>query len=140
MATTGSNIRTYLLTKSAITDVVATRIRPDVLAQGDSLPAMVYLELYTSHVHTLAAAAGIEECMLEFACYSETRVEADSLADLVRQQLQGYRGTAGSVEVISSTLDDTGHSYEHPTDDSDSGKHITTLRFRIHVIETIPTF
>jgi len=140
MANTGSNIRTYLLTKSAITDVVSTRMRPDVLAQSDSLPAMTYSELYTNHSHTIGAAAGIEECMLEIMCYSETRTQAGSLADLVRQQLQGYRGTAGSVEVTSSQLDDTGHGYEQPTDDSDNGKYITALRFRIHVQETIPTF
>ena len=140
MANTGSNIRTYLLTKSAITDLVSTRIRPDLLAQSDSLPAIVYSEIFTNHQHTLTAAAGIEECMLELMCYSSTRTEADSLADLVRQQLQGYRGTAGSVEVISSKLDDTGHGYEQPQDDSEDGKYITALRFLIHVTETVPTF
>jgi len=67
MANTGSNIRTYLLTKSAITDLVATRIRPDVLAQGDALPAIIYSELYTNHQHTLTGAAGIEECLLELS-------------------------------------------------------------------------
>ena len=140
MATTGSNIRTYLLTKSAITDVIGTRLRPDVLAQSDSLPAATYNELYTTHGHTIGAAAGIEDCMLEITCYSDTRTESDSLADLIRPQLQGYRGTAGSLAVMSCQLDDTGHGYEQPQDDSDQGKHITALRFRIHVEETIPTF
>jgi len=140
MANTGSNIRTYLLTKSAITDLVATRIRPDVLAQGDALPAIIYTELYTNHQHTLTGAAGIEECLLELMCYSSTRAQADSLADLVRQQLQGFRGTAGAVEIISCLLDDTGHGYEQPQDDSDSGKYITAARFNVKVQETIPTF
>ena len=140
MTTTGSNIRTYLLTKSAITDVIGTRLRPDILAQSDTLPAMTYTEMYTNHFYTIDAAAGIENCMLEIMVYSETRTQADSLADLVRQQLQGYRGTAGSGEVISCKLDDTGHGYEQPTDDSDNGKYISGLRFDIHVQETTPTF
>ena len=140
MATTGSNIRTYLLTKSAVTDVISTRLRPDVLAQSDSLPAATYSEIYTNHIHTVSAAAGIEECMLEIVCYSSTRTQADSLADTIRQQLQGYRGASGSVQVMSCQLDDTGHGYEKPEDDSDQGKYLTALRFRIHVQETIPTF
>ena len=140
MATTGSNIRTYLLTKSAVTDVIGTRLRPDVLAQSDSLPAATYSELFTNHSHTISGAAGIEDCTLEIVCSSTTRTQADSLADTIRQQLQGYRGTAGSVEVMSCQLDDTGHGYQQPQDDSDQGTYLTALRFRIHVQETIPTF
>ncbi len=140
MATTGSNIRTYLLTKSAITDLIGTRLRPSSLAQSDSLPAMTYQELFTNHSYTLTAAAGVEECWLELVCFAATRTATDNLADIVRQQLQGYRGTAGSVEVISSLLDDSGHGFDVPADDSDQGKYRATLRFRISVQETIPTF
>lgn len=140
MVTTGSNIRTYLLTKSAITDLVGTRLRPDLLAQSDALPAITYTEMYTTHLYTLSAAAGIEECMLELMIYSNTRAEADSIADTVRQQLQGFRGTAGSIEVISCQLDDSGHGYEPATDDSEQGKYLAGLRFQVIVTESIPTF
>jgi len=140
MATTGSNIRTYLLTKSAITDLIGTRLRPSSLAQTDTLPAMTYQELFTNHSYTLNSAAGIEECWLELVCFASTRTATDNLADVLRQQLQGFRGTAGNVEVISSQLDDSGHGFEVPQDDSDAGKYRATLRFRISVQETIPTF
>ena len=140
MATTGSSIRTYLLTKSAITDLIGTRLRPSSLAQSDSLPAMTYQELWTNHTYKLSGAAGIEECLLELVCFATTRTATDSLADIVRQQLQGYRGTAGSVQVISSQLDDSGHGFDPPADDSDNGKYRASLRFMISVTETIPTF
>ena len=140
MTDIGVNLRTYLLTKSAITALVSQRIRPDALTEDETLPAIVYQEGGTEHEETVAAAGGIVHARVYVDCIDDSRADANTLAETVRTQLHGFRGTLGSATVLGCDLLDRVKDYEPPADGSDDGRYVTTLTFRITASETVPTF
>lgn len=140
MSAVCSGLRTYLLTITGVTDLVSTRIRPDALTQNETFPAVVLSETRSDHIHTISASAGFVESLIEFACFSATRLEAESVGEAVRQALQGYTGTAGSETIKSCILESRDSGYLVPADGSDEGLYVTALDFRIVFSESIPTF
>ena len=139
MSAVCSGLRTYLLTITGVTDLVSTRIRPDALAQNETFPAVVLSETRSEHFADLTGSAGMAESLVEVACFSATRLEAESVAELVRQALQGYGGTAGSETITHTILDSRDSGYLVPADGSDDGLYVTALDFRIFLTESIPT-
>lgn len=133
-------IRTYLLTKSTVTDEVSTRIRPDALVQDETLPALVIQETSSDHEELLNGAGGISHSSITIACYAATRIKADQVAEIIRQVLHGYTGSAGSQTIQASQLEDRAVGYLVPNDGSDVGLYVNSLDFRITFTETIPTF
>lgn len=75
----------------------------------------------------------------EIDCWADSYSGADTLAEAVRQELQGFSGTMGSDTVTSVTLDDEEDAYEPPDDGSDEGIFRITLRYRIQYRESKPT-
>lgn len=131
---------TYLRTKTDVTDLTSTRIRPDVLKQNETLPAIAIDEFATTHENVLSGAAGIYASRVRVDCYAQTRTGANSLAEEVREELQGYRGAMGSEFVHSVQLDGRIKDIVQQKDGSDLPLYRTRLAFRIHVTESIPSF
>jgi hypothetical protein len=139
MSAVCSGIRTYLLTITGVTNLVGTRIRPDALIENETWPAIVLTETSTEHIHTLNRSAGFAESDIDVACFSDTRLEAESVAEAVRDAMQGYIGAAGSETIKSCRLDSRNSVYLTPDDGSDAGIYMTSLSFRVVVTESIPT-
>lgn len=133
-------IRTYLLTKTTVTNEVGSRIRPDALIENETMPALVIQETASDHEEQLSGAGGISQSSVTIACYSNTRMEADSVAEIVRQVLHGYTGAAGNETIQSSQLEDRANGYMTPVDGGDVGLYFNNLDFRITFTETIPIF
>ena len=133
-------IRTYLLTKTTVTDEVSTRIRPDALAQNETMPALVIQETASDHEEQLSGAGGISQSSVTIACYADTRIKADEVAEVIRLVLHGYTGSAGSQTIQASQLEDRAVGYLVPNDGSDDGLYVNSLDFRITFTESIPTF
>jgi len=140
MAGIGTGIRTYLLTVTAVTDIVSSRIRPDALIQNETFPAIVIDETNSDHEHTISGGGGIVTSQMTVACYSETRLAAENLGEKVRAALQGYEGSAGSETIQSSQLSGRASGYLVPADGSDGGLYVTSLSFEIVLTESIPSF
>lgn len=136
MADIASAVRTYLLTKSAITDLVSTRIYPDDLPQGATLPAIVYNKISTNHEHVVAGGwglAGMANCRLEMECFSSTRSQANSLADLIKNNTIGQlRGVYGGVNVFDATMGAGQRTFvDQPTDGSDERRYCSVIELMI---------
>lgn len=140
MAGIGTGLRTYLLTVSDVTDLVSSRMRPDALTQNETFPALVIEEFSSDHSHTISASSGIVTSDINISCYSESRLEAENVAEKVRAALQGYTGAAGSETIQSSILRNRASAYMVPADGSDGGLYVTALLFEIVLTEAVPTF
>lgn len=100
----GSELITYLKTKSGITSLVGSgvnaRIYKHDAKQGVSLPYIViyvYEGVSTQHI---SAISGVASNRVEVSCYASTDAGAYALAEAVRlAPLQMYRGTMGSTYV-----------------------------------------
>lgn len=110
MPSIGTELKTYLKTISAVTDIVgsgtAARIYPHTAKQGVAMPYIVYETYPGESRQHLGGISGIATNRIEIICYAATSAAAYSLAEAVRlAPLQMFRGTMGTTTVngVSAT-------------------------------------
>tara|TARA_R100001244_G_scaffold42896_1_gene38642 strand:+ start:678 stop:1100 length:423 start_codon:yes stop_codon:yes gene_type:complete len=140
MADIGVGIRTYLLTKSTITDIVGTRIYPSALPQNADLPAIVYDVIGGRPDDVLTGSSGSYRASIDLDCISTNHITSNNLAEQVRLVTQGYFGAMGDEQVNASRLTGRFEQYLAPIDGSDLGRHVVALSFDITHNQTIPTY
>jgi hypothetical protein len=100
-------LRTWMKTKTAITDIVGTstaaKIYQHDAKQGVAPPYIVLHVFEGSSSETLSAIAGVAMNRVQVDCYGLTNSAAYALAEAVRVNLQMYRGTMGSTAVLNVT-------------------------------------
>ncbi len=98
-----AGIYTYLKTVTGITSLVGTgnnaRIYPLKLPQNPTLPAIVFTKISEQHVECMTGSAGLAMARIQFDCWAENKDQAEDLSEALRQALQGYKGSMGSVTV-----------------------------------------
>lgn len=141
MADITESVRDYLLTKTAVTALVSTRIYPDVLPQAATLPAVTYTKISTVHNHTLSALAGLASCRIEFSCYALTRRIANSIADAIQQcGIVAVKGLTYSTDIRGVYLEDGQQTYqEAPSDGSQVHRYVCTFDLVFHYQEGLGT-
>jgi len=143
-----SDLRTYLLTLSSVTDKVGTggdaRIRPDRLHESDdeSLQAIIIEANVDDPMNTLDGKGGLVYADVTLRCRATEKEDARSLAEAVRTNetdpgtgLAGYTGTAGS-STIGAVLEDTRTTFTMKDDGSDNGWYDVLANYVISFSET----
>ena len=135
-----TDLKTHLEAQTGITNLVSTRIfgikRPQ---KNRTLPAITYERLSGGHDHTLSSAAGSAMPRFRIHCWATTYVGADTLAEAVRNEMQGFSGAMGSTTTHSVILEDESDEYEDPEDASDQGVYGIALDYLIRYVESLPT-
>ena len=123
MADIGKGIYALLNGTSAITDDTSSRIRPNVLNQGETLPAITHQLVSQTTVYPLGGDSGLARARVQIDCYADTSIKAAELGDDVHAALSFYQGTVGGVVIRRALADaNTRMEYEEPTDKSDQGR------------------
>lgn len=131
-----SNVQAYLLTVSAITDVVSTRIYPSVLPQSAD-PAkshIVYQVVSGSSTTHLTGASKHGQTVVQIDCYAPTFSAAEDLELLVWKNLTHYTGAAGSDTIDVALPEDGSHRQliDRPQDGSDEYRFRHGRDYLIH--------
>lgn len=141
------DIRTYLLTQSAITALVGAdatgapaRISPHDRREGVTADSIVYSRTSTDHFQNLIAAQGYATAHIEFDCISTSYAGAKTLGETLRSKLHGFRGAAGSVTIYGSILEDDYESFDEPADGSAKGLYHVIQGYAIQYTESVPAF
>lgn len=131
-------VRTFLLTKTAITDLVGQRIYADDLPQSATMPAITTQRISTRHDHQLSDFAGLAHARVQYACFAATRQTANAIAEAIRScGIITQKGTLNSVDIRGVRLVDGPTEYtESPTDGSDEHRYVTALDFEFDYTET----
>ena len=140
MSDIGVGVRTYLLTKSAITDLVNTRIYPAVLPQAATLPAVVYTLITSTPNDCLAGSSGSVDSNIQLDVYTNNHLTSNDIGEQIRLVMQGYSGTMGDETIGGVRLLNRFEMYEKPVDGSDLGRHRVLLTFEITHTQQIPTY
>lgn len=97
-----------LSTTATVTALAGTRIYPNVLPQGSTLPALVYSKVSGARIQHLQGPAGRARSRVTIVCWGTTYAAAKGLADVVRRALDGYQGIISSggspVETMQTTI------------------------------------
>lgn len=81
--------------------------------------------------HDLSNGDGWEDGRFEIRCISSQLTTADSMAEAVRQRLQGESGTWGTSTIHSSIFDDEADDYQFLQNGEEVGEYHVVLIYRI---------
>jgi len=92
----------YLLTNATgVTDIVSTRVYPEVAQQDAALPYIVYNVANNEPTDTKPEPSKLDTAQVEVNIYSDSYTEAIDLAVAVRAALDRVKGTYNGVNVQS---------------------------------------
>ena len=122
------DMRTYLLTQTAVTDLIGTRIYFDALQQSTSMPAVVF-ELTGGEVmdRHLSATGSTYRSQVHVYCYASSRTGATALADAVYDALEFASGTWTDTTVHRAFVEQYHDLTEEPRDGSGAWRYIRVL-------------
>jgi len=104
-------LRTLIMSKTSITDIVSTRMYPHILPQPSQRPAIVYNRISTTIDHIMSGRSQYETARVQLSCWGTTYEQANDLADLLISEISGSAPTVGSFEfhriMCDGMVDDT---------------------------------
>lgn len=126
-----------------ISTLVSDRISPDVLPQGESLPAVRYATIFSDPWLVLSGANSAAQTRVQFDAYADTRREANHIAHLIRDVLHGFGGVAlgddDQVFVSDCAIDNRWDQTDQPAAGSDSWRYIRKIDFLVSHSEPAPS-
>lgn len=135
-----SSLITYLKTETNLTDLVGDRIYIGYAEQDAALPFVVAHQIDGVHEHHMAAATGFVQGRFQFNCHAQTTVSAENVAEQLRQSLDGFRGTMGSVFVSTCHMDAERDDTAPPVEGAHRGIYTVQHDYLIGWAVSVPTF
>ena len=135
MANILSAVRTYVLSKSAVTDIIGQRMYFDRLRQNATLPAATISKISDRHDHAISDRSGLVWSRLQIVCFAATRLACDNLAEAIYQcGIVGHKGpTSTDVANIRGVMVEDGQrSYTLDARDG-SDDHVCVTEFDLMV-------
>lgn len=132
MANICLSLRTHLVAQTSITDLISNRMVFDVLAQKMALPAVTLRRVSTTHGHKIDGLSGDCVSRVTFQAFASTRTASSAIADAIRDELNGLRGTYTNIDILDVVFDSGPEDYtEAPQDGSASHRYITEVDFLV---------
>lgn len=133
-------IRDYLLTKTAVTSLVGTRIWPDVIEQTwtpTQGPCVTYEIISSDEEHYLANRTGFVSTRFQFVCYASSRMSANATARAIKNcGIAGIKGTYSSVSIRGVEIESGIRTdVEKPDDGLATFRYLTEFDLMVHYLE-----
>jgi len=125
-----AELRTYTLADAAVAALVGTRMHTRKLPQTPTLPAIVYQRIDTRREHDHDGPDGLPRPRMQVTSWAATPAGAVDLAAAVRQRLDGYAGTWGTLTIGSCLC-----VGERDLDDPDAGRSGVAQDYMIQFTE-----
>ena len=106
----------YLKAYAGLTALISTRIYPDELKQGETLPAVFYLLVSDVKDHFLTGQAVLERPVYQFTVQALTKTSAKAVANQLKAALVDYVGTMSGIVVQKIELQNEMHSMDTTAD------------------------
>ena len=97
----GKAIYNILSNVTAVTDIVSTKIYPEIAPQNESQPDIVYSVVSNSPTDTKEENGNVDEATIEVYCFNTNYSTAIDLGVAVRAALERKNGTYGGVQIQS---------------------------------------
>lgn len=144
-----SDLRTYLLTRTGLTDLITADGRvhlhlsrtPQTTPPLAAFPTVIYRRASGGYGHDLDGSDGNADPNFDFHVMDPDPDVVEAICEQLRLALQGFpKSNMGSTHIESITLDDEQDDYLESTIGDDVGFHRTVLTFSINHTVAIPTF
>ena len=98
---------------------------------------ITYRKLSNEHARHLGGGSEVTDVRYEVVCWATRALEADELAEKIRNNLDNVSGDFEGVTVQAFFLEDDINEFVPPTDSSHTGRHATVQDWRIWHVETL---
>ena len=92
----------YLQTKSSVTAIVGAKVYPVLVDPRKSLPWIGYELSSTDPYMSFAGESGYVKSSLIVTCWAASKSAARALSEALRNVLNGFRGTMGSMTRVTA--------------------------------------
>lgn len=120
--------RRYLVSRSAITDLVSTRVRCGALAVNETLPAIAIHQISETR-ETTHDGAGLFRTLLQIDVVATNDSDLEEIASALIVELHGYVGALGNMYAQAIFLEDSFDEFDEEA--QDGGEFIKRLEFVI---------
>lgn len=131
-------VYTYLQTKSEVTNLCSTRVYPDAMPQGCTLPAATYHEISGNTEPHLRNESGVCQTRLQVQCFASTAAAARGLREQIRLALTSKRGSCGGLFLCGVQTENKFGRYDPPSQGENTGRYVRSIDFLIDHLEEIP--
>lgn len=95
---------TKLTTTAAVSALIGTRMRPQLAAEADQYPMLVYDKESDGALGHMSGTTHLSHCTISLDAWATTYAAAKAIRDAVRTALKGYSGTSSSVQIRRAML------------------------------------
>ena len=134
-----TDLRTYLLSKTGITTLIGQRIFACRRPQNVTGDALCFWRTSGGHDHNLQGSSGTAIPTFALEVLSTDYMAADTIAEAVRQAMQGFSGSMGSTVVKSVILADEQDGFDESEKSDDETTFRIALLYQIRYTESKPT-
>jgi hypothetical protein len=130
----GAVLARKLLTVDDVTQLIGTRIYPEVLPQNADLPAVCYSLMSETSEATISDPAGMAEARVQFDCMAKTAIESRQLKNRIRAAIHARQFLQDETYVRSVRHENTQSFFLQ--DIVDGGAYVTSVDFHCIYKET----
>jgi hypothetical protein len=138
MAAPENAIYSILTADSDVSGLVSTRVYPHVAPQDVIFPFITHARISGEHGQCNAGGTGSGNSRHAITSWAATGAEAATLAEHVRDALQGYSGTAGGVDVNAVILDGDSADAEQLATGRERFAYNVSQEYTLWFAESIP--
>lgn len=144
MADVISAVRTYLLSRSAVTDLVGQRIYLDILPQKATTPAVAISKTSETDEHALSDRIGFVQTRIQFEAFADkrdvtdARLKANAVIDAIRSSgICALKGVTNGVDFRSVMVEDGQRNYiDYERGGGDAHRYVTSMDLQVTYLES----
>ena len=102
----------YILINDATVKAITTRCYPVTIPQSPTYPLILYTKITGMRDHHLRGPSGHAHPRFQVEAWSKTYTEAKTLADAIREALDGYAGTVSGTIIRSCLIESERDDYQ----------------------------
>lgn len=136
------DIRDHLAGSAAVVDAVSNRIFDEVVPQGVQYPLINLSDLSAEPEMGLGGEVGVHKTQVQVDVWTDGtkgKAECNRIAELVRNRMNGYRGTFGTGCYGVSRMVRSNALAAPPIDGSDTHRRRYSMDFEITHTAAVPT-
>lgn len=132
--------RTRILSKPELAQMFNTKFYPLAAPQTAALPYIIFGEMGEegSPSHD-GGSSGLCRTTFRLSVWAENYIEARTIAEDIRDLMDGYKGPAGSGTITSCLKTDARDRYAPPQSGEDIGIFGREVDYRVRYVEVAPT-
>lgn len=120
-----------------VTNIVGTKIYPQLAPQNAALPYVTYQRIDTPRLRSLDGPVGLASPRVQIDCWSARYKEAKQLGEAIRKMLDGFKGSYGGEVVQGVFLEDERDAFELPVHANEVGSHRVSQDYTIWIEESV---